>query len=513
MKSLPIKWGASPIAMMLGGLLLVQASWVFALPAFSGVDEFDHVYRAAAVAHGQILAPAEEATRGTGSWMWVPTDIATAARAECQRLTYTSDADCLPSGRNDGLVRVASGAGRYNPAYYASVGWVSHFFAGSSAVYAMRGITALLAAGLFLGALVSLREARVSMWPVAGTVLAVSPVLLYSTAVVSPNGVEMMAGLAVWTSLTTVLRKPDTLARGPVAVILVASASVLAMTRSLGLIWLVGILLVCVGAADDRRKVMVQLVRLRRAWISAFAVAVSIVLGLAWTLSQRSYVIGVAPGTASAEERLVFSLKMVFVWMLQAIAAFPARNQPAPTIVYVVFGLLWCALMTLAFLRGSRRTALWGLGVVVAALSFATFVTFWTYNTYGSAWQGRYALPLTVGASMLAGLALVDRSSPPRAWLVIGAVLYTISHVVSVVNVHGMAAAEGGDRLLLPTVVSWPVVATLCTVGGLVLFVFAGRWASSAAAELGKTRPESAQGRSQRGRAGLRADHVKDVTG
>ena len=36
-------------------LLALQASWVLTVPPFRGIDEFDHAYRAAAVAHGQLV--------------------------------------------------------------------------------------------------------------------------------------------------------------------------------------------------------------------------------------------------------------------------------------------------------------------------------------------------------------------------------------------------------------------------------------------------------------------------
>ena len=42
----------SPLLLVVGALL-TQAAWLLSVPAFRGVDEFDHVYRAAAVARGE----------------------------------------------------------------------------------------------------------------------------------------------------------------------------------------------------------------------------------------------------------------------------------------------------------------------------------------------------------------------------------------------------------------------------------------------------------------------------
>src|SRR4051794_39105891 len=102
-------------------MLVVQIAWILAVPAFRGSDEFDHTYRAAAVARGQWIATPSNATRGTGAFVTVPRDIVEAASAECHRLPYTKPVDCVPRGKGR-MVQIASGAGRYNPVFYFLVG-------------------------------------------------------------------------------------------------------------------------------------------------------------------------------------------------------------------------------------------------------------------------------------------------------------------------------------------------------------------------------------------------------
>ena len=43
-------------------------------------------------------------------------------------------------------------------------------------------------------------------WPLAGLVLATTPVFVYSTTVAAPNGVEMSAGLALWGTLLALMQ-------------------------------------------------------------------------------------------------------------------------------------------------------------------------------------------------------------------------------------------------------------------------------------------------------------------
>ena len=70
-------------SLLAAGVLLVQLAWILTVPPFRGIDEFDHAYRAAAVAHGQWLPRASASVRGHGEY-----------------------------------VEVASGAARYNPVFY-----------------------------------------------------------------------------------------------------------------------------------------------------------------------------------------------------------------------------------------------------------------------------------------------------------------------------------------------------------------------------------------------------------
>ena len=91
---------------------------------------------------------------------------------------------------------VASAAALYPPAFYWIVGTAARPFEGAGSLYAMRVATAALCLiFIALGAwALSLLPTR---WPLVGLVIAVTPVMAYSTAIVAPNGVEMAAGIAL----------------------------------------------------------------------------------------------------------------------------------------------------------------------------------------------------------------------------------------------------------------------------------------------------------------------------
>ena len=213
----------SALACLLVGVALVQTAWILAVPAFRGIDEWDHAYRAAAVAHGEWRADPTAATRGTGALVRAPDDIVAAAQPECERLPYTEPEDCEGSPNGDGTTSIASGAGRYNPLFYAVVGYPSLPFEGAAALYVMRAMAAALCL-LFLGMAVACMRTWVGS-PVApvATVAALTPMVMFTTTLAAPNGVEIMAGLAWCCSLLALSRRG--LGRPDPGLLVVAAAS------------------------------------------------------------------------------------------------------------------------------------------------------------------------------------------------------------------------------------------------------------------------------------------------
>ncbi len=155
--------------------MLLQAAWILTVPPFRGSDEFDHAFRAAAVARGQWVA-GDVAEDGRGQLVVVPGSIVEAAHAQCEARDYTGPDNCSPvSELPGGEVEVASAASSYHPAFYWVVGTVALPFEGAGALYAMRIATALLS--LMFVALAVWAVAKLpGRWPMAGLVLATTPV-------------------------------------------------------------------------------------------------------------------------------------------------------------------------------------------------------------------------------------------------------------------------------------------------------------------------------------------------
>ncbi len=463
------------LALLVTGFVVVQLAWLLTIPPFRGVDEFDHAYRAASVARGEYVPPVTAATRGTGAFVSVPDDIVWAAGPQCRALPYTVDTDCEASADlGNGMVSVASGAGRYNPAYYAVVGTAALPFDGFTALYVMRLATIAICAALFAAAAWSLLRWARGPLPVLGLVVATSPVLLYSTSIVAGNGVEMTAALAVWTAGWGLLRGSSPRA-GHLAVA-TAGACVLATVRSLGPLWLALIVLALLVAAGPRRQVMDRLRELARWRPAVAALAVVTVVGLAscaWILAMRSLTLGheTVPDTGLGA-RTQEAGRSVRLWVLQSIAAFPTRTEPAPVLVYggCLVAFLLLVVVAVVWARG-RLLAVAGV-VAVLALAIPFVITLFTFDSFGVAWQGRYTLPLSVGLPLLLALAL-DRRLTSRAVLLTTlatALLLGVAHTVSVADVTAgervKSPLAGTGHWLMPPV--W-LVSVLAATGVLLM--------------------------------------------
>jgi hypothetical protein len=455
---------------MVLGLFVMQLAWALSVPPFRGSDEFDHAYRAAAVARGEWVAPPGEATRGTGAWLTVPDDIVEAARAQCEDLAYTGEDDCVGTPVADSRsVKVASGAGRYNPVFYFAIGAPALPFDGAAALYAMRGATILCALGLFALAVGCTAGWARTRWPFVALALATTPVLVYSATVASPNGVEIMAGLALWSALvglTTSDGSRDRLLLWAATL----SGCVLVTLRSFGPLWCLLIVLSVLVAAPPSRDRLRDLCRSGLFQSAVSVVVVATLLGSAWTLSAKSFVIGVEPSNPTFSERLEATARQVPVWLFQSIAAFPLRNESTVPIVYACFLVLGAALLVIAARSASTRLRLGLATVLVIAIAVPFLVTLATVDEYGTSWQGRYGLPYSIGLLVLAGLALDLRRFPaPLAVLAPLSLAYVIGQAAGLVDVLLTESADSPQAGMSSWLQPSPVVAGILVASGAAM--------------------------------------------
>lgn len=391
------------------GVLLVQAAWCLVVPPFRGMDEHDHAFKAAAVAGGDWATDHEPSSQGWGDFVVVPRALVTAARPICETLPYTTPDNCTPGAdQGDGRVQVASSAASYNPAYYAVVGALASPFTGVGFLYGLRAAGALLCAALIALSFVTTGWWARSRWPFIGLLLAATPVLLNATAMAAPNGLELSAAMLVWSAVLGLAVSPDPALRTRLVMMATVGAVPLALVRTLGPLWLALILVVTVVLVPrDRLGAILRTPALR--W-SAAAVTASVVAAATWTLTAGTNQPSGLP-TRFPDNPWAKIPGQWALWFLQSVAAFPARDELSPMYLYVIAFVAWWVLLALFWKGAARRERLAGLAVVALASAVPIVLTVATYAELGTAWQGRYSLPFSMGLALICGAGL-DRRPP-----------------------------------------------------------------------------------------------------
>lgn len=390
------------------GILLVQAAWALVVPPFRGLDEHEHVFKAAAVARGDWTPFHETSRTGWGELVEVPRDLAVAAKPVCDALPVTS-CDPEPSTQ-DGMVVVPSSAARYNPLFYVVPGTVARPFSGDVALFVMRGTAAAMCALLLAAAFVTTRRWSRTPWPSVALIVACTPVLMYSTSVMAPNGVEMAAAALVWAALMGLVVDPSPQGSRHFLALATIGAVPLVTVRTLGPLWLVLILVVaaCFAPKHWGRTTL----RNTRARWSLGLVAGTAALAAAYSMWAGTNAIP-SPEKGNGPADVALLVKGWFLWILQSAGAFPARDEPAPALLYGIVITGWLVLIGIAWRRAVRRQQLAFLLLALIATVLPIAITVTSYDAVGVVWQGRYGLPLTMGFAILCGVILDQAGQAP----------------------------------------------------------------------------------------------------
>jgi hypothetical protein len=419
-----------PSVLLFAGLIVQIVTWSLVVPAYATYDEFDHVFRASGAAHGYPVA-LRHTPPEYPSAVAADRRLVTAGTAECLGLPYTSQLTCNPGpALTRDLVTVHSGAAYYNPLYYLAVGPASRLGVGVNAVLWMRALSITIAAVIIGWAILLVSRWRRPDAAIRGLALAASPMLLFSMAIVAPNGLEMAAGVLWWVALLTVTRRE---AAGPLLWSgLALSGLLLATLRSLGPLWLV-LPLVLIGVWRPRRQLSAIWREYRRAVVVTLAVVgAALTASIGWILTQHAQVLREAETSnhASGVQSVLVMVRYTIVLVVQFVAAIPGRNLAPPPIVTAAW-LVPFALVLLnvdrRHVRGLRALSLLIVFVVVIPLGFG----FLTYARLGIAWQSRYQLPLAVGIPLLA--AILGMNS--RSRLLVNDLILTVAMPIASVAI------------------------------------------------------------------------------
>jgi hypothetical protein len=459
--------GRKVFAGVLFGVLILQTAWIAAMPAFRGPDEFDHVFRAEGVSHGAYL-PGDSVSRfdARGTMTPVRRSVIEAASNVCASYRYTRYYNCHAYGQFDGeWGKIASGAGRYNPAYYFVVGNVAGLFEGVTVNYVIRALTAGMCALLLAWAASLWIGLGRSRWRTLAFLTALTPVMLFSTTIAAPNGVSYAAAVLLWVAGLVVLNGSSERRPGNAAVAATVGAVVMCNTHTTGPLWL---LLIAIAWLVLKPDAMLRTLRDRRYWGMVALIGLGAAASLFWTISSGANLPDESGAITSSPEIGPLAVNEV-AWLLQTIAAFPLRNEMAPPAVYILWLIGFVFLLVhVARSRGRSLAAVaWVVFAVIAAQTALTYVGF---KTDGYAWQGRYGLPLTVGLALLPAFA--DSRTRPYKPLYHCAVLGIL--VATGLSVWHVGHNEGAffQRPWTDYVAGGPVLAGILATAGAALMAW-----------------------------------------
>ncbi len=459
--------------------------WTLASPLMSVPDEPSHAIRAAAVVRGQI-----------GSVPWdqnpavaraeVPNYVAHAHELTCYAFDPTISAGCMRAvtGDPNKIVTTGTSAGTNSPVFYSVVGLPTLVMSGTPALYAMRGVNAVLCAAALALMIMQLSQLSRSRWALVASFVAITPMVIYLGGSINPNGLEVAAAGALFATLVATFRNRSS---GWIlwerTALVVASAALLMSTRSIALVWV----LILIGAAlalSDMRVVR-ELLRRPAAWIAIGLSAIFAALTTYWYLTPAEFGLQQFQGAGSSP--IVAFLAMLSRTLDFAdgyVGLFGWVDTPSPSFSVIAWSFTIVGVLVAAFVWGSRRgrltvLALSILMVLVPAVTQAILI-----SGTGYIWQGRYMLAILVCLLVACGIAIDDADKSPtipialRRILAIVLVGLTFGHIFSFLSTlrRYTVSVNGGLKEMLFSPQWQPPLGWIALTALIALIVGTAAW-------------------------------------
>jgi hypothetical protein len=396
-------------ALAFAGFFLMIAAWSVAVPYDGTPDEHDHVYRAIGVVSGDITPEPTAAVRGSGAFQTIPAGFrATGCWLPYPELTPADCAGGDPSADRT-PVRIGSGAGRYQPVYYAIVGLPLKLWPGWSGLILARLISGALAAALLAAALTVIVRYTRGRLMMIGLVAGVTPMVTYFAGSINPNGLEIAAGVAFFAAMVPLFLEPPERISPTLVRLAGIGALWLATLRSMGLVFL--FFAVISFALPPKAGNLRAVWRIREARWWAAGVAAAAAASLVWIVVMKAGDLGDFRTGHYSPSQAVFAVverwPNLFKQMVGMTSWLYFVFMPAPA--YVVWLLLAGVVIVMALLFGNRLDR-WRLaGLITGGLLAPTAIQIAFMNRTGFITQGRYLLPGLVGVLLLAGYVLERR--------------------------------------------------------------------------------------------------------
>jgi hypothetical protein len=400
-------------ALVLVAWALLLASWVMGNPPFAAPDEADHFIRAVGVSEGHLIGTADPTARIGATpilirWtsqeariVLLPPDL-DPVPFTCELAPGVRDAACLNIAQPTptAMTRVTA-VGNYQPLPYLLPAVALR--AGRPAPSALRlgraaeGFTAL---GLLAIAVFALYDSGSPLISLLGLLLAVTPMVLFCTAILNGSATEITGAVAFFSCLLRLGRPGPVRARWWALAAL--SGSILALSRSPSPVWLALALLVAVAWSGPKT--------FARSWKGSWAPRVTAgVLLLAVVVSriwEALYGTHVSLDITKLHAGLVAGVHAWLRALPELVGGFGYLDVKLPLVIPLVWLALVLALVAAGSAVSGRRERLVLAAMGLAGLAGPVIFYVLIIRPTGGGLQGRHVLPVLVLIPLLAGEVL-----------------------------------------------------------------------------------------------------------
>jgi Predicted membrane protein (DUF2142) len=381
------------------GIILLVVAWIAATVPFGAPDEASHYERAYGLSRGVILGhkavygPTPVETRTQEVFLNHDTRAVQIPEAMIPPGTL-----CLDGKPDSSSCLVASPNGNFQPLGYVLPAVAIRASSDvSTALWVARGAAALQSIAFLLLAAALLWGG--AGWSLLGMLAAVTPMVLFTSSILNPSGIEVASSLAFAAGLLRVARS-STPATAPSWIwwSLAISGAVGILTGPIGLVFAIADLAVfaaLVGVGGLR-----ELGRGRRPRIVAAVLVIAAVVSLAYSkIAGFDTRFGISPFGSS----LHGGWDQLRPVLEGAVGNFGALTVQLPKVVVALWLVLVLGLVFAALRVGTRRERLTMTVVTVLALAFPVLFWAWIDRYSGFGVQGREVLPVLMLIPLLAG--------------------------------------------------------------------------------------------------------------
>jgi membrane protein implicated in regulation of membrane protease activity len=385
-------------------LFALVVSWSLSMPLFSGPDEPANFVRSAAVVRGEFVGAdagvSLEKSYWTTTvninpqfgvanlvpWCFAPFSEKPACNLAIEDAAFVDNPPYTNMGRYPIFPFVVSGVGTIFGANDLSA-LVSRLTLGGLSV-------ALL--GFAFSSVAHRRES------VPALLMAVTPGVIFLSAVMNPSALEIASAIALWTIL------PHVFDSSPLTKIelsgMAAAGVVLIATRPLGPAMYLVALLFCCAVTGGWARLGDVWRRLRSVWVLHLAV---IALAVGWYVTVFSKNTG-SPVTEGSEslglrQQVIEAVQHIPLVLEQGIGNFGWLDTPMPRIALILYWVMLICLLVFAVVRSTLLTTSMVVSLCLASALLVVAQDINYYNllrNFGS--QGRHVMPLLVGIPILA---------------------------------------------------------------------------------------------------------------